>query len=97
MEHTMTVIKEDIVSQLMKEINLDKNKAKYLIESLLKIVKGTLASGEDVLISGFGLFQVRHKRARVGRNPKTKIEYEISERKVVTFYPSKVFRKEMNP
>jgi integration host factor subunit alpha len=76
---------------------LTRIKQKNLFESLLKIVKRALASGEDVLISGFGLFQVRHKRARMGRNPKTKTEHEISERKVVTFDPSKVFRKEMNP
>jgi integration host factor subunit alpha len=92
----MTVIKGDIVRDVMRKFNLDQKKSKYLIESLLKIVKGTLASGEDVLISGFGLFQVRYKRARMGRNPKTKEAYEISERKVVTFYPSKVFRKEVN-
>ena len=93
----MTVVKEDIVREAVRKLNLDQSKAKKSIDSLLKIVKGTLASGEDVLVSGFGLFQVRHKRARLGRNPKTKEAYEISERKVVTFYPSKVFRKEMNP
>jgi integration host factor subunit alpha len=93
----MTVIKDDIVSQLMKEINLDKNKAKHLIETLLKIVKDTLAYSEGVFVSGFGQFQGRYKKARAGRNPKTKEEYEISERKVVTFYPSKVMRKKMNP
>jgi integration host factor subunit alpha len=93
----MTVIKEDIIREVMKEINLERSKAKHLIESLLKIVKGTLASGEDVLISGFGQFQVRHKKTRMGRNPKTKEEHEISERKVVTFYPSKVMRKEISP
>lgn len=93
----MTRIKDDIVSQLMKETNLEQNKAKHLVESLLKTVKGALASGEDVLISGFGQFQIRHKRARMGRNPKTNKEHEISERRVVTFYPSKVFREEMNP
>jgi integration host factor subunit alpha len=91
----MTLIKEDIVREVVRGNNLDQNKAKNLIESLLKIVKGTLSSGEDVLISGFGLFQVRHKRARVGRNPKTKETHEISERRVVTFYPSRVFRKGM--
>jgi integration host factor subunit alpha len=93
----MTIIKDDIVNDVMKKTKLDQRTAKNLIESLLKIVKGALASGEDVLISGFGHFKVNYKRARMGRNPKTKEAYEISERKVVTFYPSKVFRKEMNP
>ncbi|MBT4288635.1 MAG: integration host factor subunit alpha [Deltaproteobacteria bacterium] len=93
----MTVTKDDIVNGVMKKTKLDRNIAKNLIESLVKIVKGTLASGEDVLISGFGQFQVRHKWARMGRNPNPKEAHEISERKVVTFYPSKVFRKKMNP
>ena len=44
----------------------------------------------------YDVIMTRH-RARMGRNPKTKEAYEISERKVVKFYPSKVFRKEMNP
>jgi nucleoid DNA-binding protein len=48
------------------------------------------------MISGFGEFKVKHKKVRMGRNPKTKIAYEISERKVVTFHSSKVLRRVMN-
>ena len=91
----MTVVKEDIIRDVMTKVTLDRNTASNLVESLLRLVKAPLASGQDVLISGFGEFMVRHKKARIGRNPKTKVEYEISERKVVTFYPSKVFRKEI--
>ncbi len=93
----MTRIKEDIIRDVMTKITLDRKYAKNLVESILNIVKTTLQSGEEVMISGFGYFKVRHKKARVGRNPKTKVAYEISERVVVTFYPSKVFRKELNP
>ena len=92
----MTRIKEDIIHDVMTKVTVDRNTASNLVESLLKLVKAPLASGQDVLISGFGEFRVRHKKARVGRNPKTKVEFEISERTVVTFYPSKVFRKELN-
>ena len=49
------------------------------------------------MITGFGEFRIQHKKACIGRNPKTKVEFEISERKVVVFDPSKVFRREMNP
>jgi len=92
----MTKIKEDIVRDVITTLSLDHKAAKNLIGTLLRIIKDTLASGEDVLISGFGEFKVRHKKARIGRNPKTKIEYEIAERKVVTFSPSKILRKELN-
>jgi len=92
----MTIVKDDIISEVMTNLSLDHKPAKHLVESILRSLKDKLASGNDVLISGFGEFKVRHKKARIGRNPKTMVEYEISERKVVTFYPSKVFRKEMN-
>jgi len=91
----MTRIKEDIIRDVMTKITLDRKYAKSLVEAILKIVKESLATGEEVMISGFGYFKVRRKRSRVGRNPKTKVPYEISERTVVTFYPSKVFRKEL--
>jgi integration host factor subunit alpha len=92
----MTRIKEDIIRDIMTKITLDRSTARNLIESLLRIIKDTLASGDGVMISGFGEFKVRHKKARMGRNPKTKVAFEISKRKVVTFHASKVFRREMN-
>ncbi|MCP4298771.1 MAG: integration host factor subunit alpha [Proteobacteria bacterium] len=92
----MTRIKEDIIRDVMTKITLDRKYAKSLVESILDIIKQSLKDGEEVMISGFGHFKVRHKSSRVGRNPKTKISYEISERTVVTFYPSKVFRRELN-
>ena len=92
----MTRIKEDIVREIMTKKTLDRKEAKKLVESLLTIIKDSLSAGDDVLISGFGQFRIKHKKARVGRNPITKVEYEISERTVVTFYSSKVFRQEMN-
>jgi integration host factor subunit alpha len=92
----MTRIKEDIIRDVMTNVTLDRNTAKKLIESLLRSVKETLASCDGVMISGFGEFKIRHKRARMGRNPKTKVAHEISERKVVTFHSSKAFKREMN-
>jgi integration host factor subunit alpha len=92
----MTTIKEDIVHAVMKKTKSDRNTARNLVESILKHIKNSLASGDDAMISGFGNFKVTHKKARMGRNPKTKTEHLISERMVVTFDPSKVFRKEMN-
>ncbi|MDX2470701.1 MAG: integration host factor subunit alpha [SAR324 cluster bacterium] len=92
----MTRIKEDIIRDVMQKITLDRKYAKNLVEAILDIMKDTLEEGEEVMISGFGQFKVRRKNPRMGRNPKTKESYEISERTVVTFYPSKVFRKELN-
>ena len=90
------MIKEDIIKSAMVQFSFDRQKAKALVESILSIIKENLAEGENIMISGFGQFKVRQKNPRVGRNPKTKENFEISARKVVTFYPSKVFRKEIN-
>jgi integration host factor subunit alpha len=92
----MTKIKEDIIHSVTKKINVERSTAKKLVESILELIKKALSSGDRVMISGFGDFKVVHKNARIGRNPKTNKEYDISERKVVVFKPSKVLRKEMN-
>lgn len=92
----MTLIKDDIVNNVMKKTKTDRSTVKNLTELIHRNIKNTLASGDRVMISGFGDFKVVHKKARIGRNPKTKVTYEISERKVVTFSPSKILRKEMN-
>ena len=80
----------------MNKTKSDRSTARNLVESILRHIKNTLASGDRVMISGFGDFKVVHKKARIGRNPKTKVIHEISERQVVVFSPSKILRKEMN-
>jgi integration host factor subunit alpha len=92
----MTIIKEDIVRDITTKIKIDRNLAKSMVELILRTIKETLASGNRVMISGFGDFKVVHKKSRIGRNPKSLVTYEISERKVVVFSPSKILRKEMN-
>ena len=66
----MTRIKEDIIRDVMTQITLDRNTARNLVEGLIRLVKDTLATGDGVMISGFGEFRVKHNRARMGRNPK---------------------------
>jgi len=67
-----------------------------LVERLLEIIKQTLESGEDVLISGFGKFYVKDKRKRRGRNPQTGQDLLLVERRVVMFKCSAVLRNKMN-
>lgn len=92
----MTIIKDDIIHNVITKTKIDRNIAKILVETILRLIKETLASSNRIMISGFGDFKVVHKKARIGRNPKTLVTYEISERNVVVFSPSKVLRKEMN-
>jgi integration host factor subunit alpha len=72
-----------------------KQSAEY-IELLLEIMKSTLASGEDLLISGFGKFQVKNKKERRGQNPATDEDLILPPRKVVTFKCSGRLRDQIN-
>ncbi len=92
----MTLTKADIVNRLYKSEMFKKTDAVKYVETLLEIIKSRLESGEDVLISGFGKFCVKDKRARRGRNPHTGEDLMLGPRRVVTFKPSGVLRKKIN-
>ena len=92
----MTLTKADIIETVYNELDLSKNRSTELVEQLLEIIKHTLASGDDVMISGFGKFQVQDKRQRRGRNPATGESMMLSPRKVVTFKCSRKLRDKIN-
>ena len=92
----MTLTKAQTVDRIRDEIGFTRNECTELVESLLEIIKSTLESGEDVLISGFGKFCVREKRKRRGRNPATGDELILASRKVVTFQCSGKLREKVN-
>ena len=81
----MALTKAQIVESVQNHIGLPKNRSSEIAETLLEIIKDTLASGEDVLISNFGKFCVKEKRERKGRNPATGDDMMLEPRKVVTF------------
>ena len=78
------------------QLGLGRQESRQIVEKLLKIMKDTLSQGDDLLISGFGKFSVRQKKARQGRNPQTKESIILSARKVLVFKPSGVLRKRIN-
>jgi integration host factor subunit alpha len=92
----MTLTKIQIVESIHNEIGIPKNKSTELVETLLEIIKRTLASGEDVMISGFGKFCVKEKAERKGRNPATGDDLMLEARKVVTFNCSGKLRDRVN-
>ena len=75
---------------------LSEKKSVELTETLLEIIKSTLESGEDVLVSGFGKFCVQHKRERKGRNPATGRDMVLPARRIVTFKWSGRLRDKLN-
>ena len=75
---------------------MPKNKSSIIIESLIEIMKKTLESGEDVLISGFGKFCVKEKSDRRGRNPATGNDLMLDARRVVIFKCSGRLKEKVN-
>jgi integration host factor subunit alpha len=92
----MAITKEKLTILLQDRLGISRQEARQLVERFFKIMKGTLSQGEDLLISGFGKFSVRQKKARRGRNPQTKENLTISARKVAVFKASGVLRQRLS-
>jgi integration host factor subunit alpha len=92
----LTCTKTTIIEKISEKKDLSPSEAKDTLETLLEIMKSTLASGEDIMISGFGKFLVNEKAPRKGRNPATGKEMILKKRKVVTFGCSGGLRDEIN-
>ena len=92
----MTLIKFQIIDAIAEQTGFTKNKSTETVETILELIKSSLASGEDVLISGFGKFCVKKKRERKGRNPATGGDMVLAPRRVVTFRCSGILRKHIN-
>ena len=89
----MALTKADIVESIKEQLGFTKNQSFETVETLLEIMKKTLESGEDIMISGFGRFRVKEKAERKGRNPATGGDMMLAPRKVVTFKCSGMLRK----
>jgi integration host factor subunit alpha len=92
----MTLTKEDIIKSIYNQCGLSKTKSDKVVEAILETMKGTLESGEDVMLTRFGKFSVRKKNARRGRDPATGNDLMLEARRVVTFRSSPVLRAKMN-
>ena len=92
----MTLTKADIVEAIVEQNGFTLKKSTDTVETLLEIIKSTLESGEDVLLSGFGKFCVKQKEARRGRNPSTGEPMMLPPRKVATFKCSGKLRDKIN-
>jgi integration host factor subunit alpha len=92
----MALTKEKLITLLQTQFDMSRQESRGMLERLLEIMKDSLAQGEDLLISGFGKFSVRQKKARRGRNPQTKENLILAARKVVVFKTSGVLRDRIN-
>ena len=91
-----TVTRADIADTVSDEIGLSRKDAGEILDMVIDEIKGELISGKDVKISSFGSFLLRKKNARIGRNPKTGVEAEITPRTVISFRPSQNMKMSVN-
>ena len=92
----MTLTKAQVVNSVSSRLGFPKDRSVELVESLLELMKKTLGTGEDILISGFGRFCVKRKKERRGRNPKNGEDIMLRPRRVVTFRCSGLLRNRIN-
>lgn len=92
----MSLTKEKIINDIYNHVGLSKTRSRIVVESLFELMKQTLESGENLLVSGFGKFIVRPKSERRGRNPQTTEDLRLRARRVVVFKTSGVLRKKIN-
>lgn len=92
----MSLTKADIIDSIYNQCGFSKSMSIELTEAILDIIKKTLESNEDVLISGFGKFCVNGKNERRGRNPATGEDLILGSRRVITFKCSGKLRDKVN-
>jgi integration host factor subunit alpha len=92
----MTLTKETLIQSLYDQCGLSKQKSGTLVDATFELIKKTLESGDDVLLSGFGKFYARKKAARRGRNAATGEDLTLDARRVVMFKSSPVLREKVN-
>lgn len=92
----MALTKNELIAKVIEETEFTKKAATQTVEQLMDIIKSTLASGEDVMVSGFGKFCVKKKNQRKGRNPSTGDDMMLDARNVITFKCSGKLRDQMN-
>ena len=88
--------KADIAEKIHTKIGLSKKESSDMLESMISIMKNTLETGEDIMISGFGKFEVKQKKDRKGRNPQTGEAMTIDARRILTFKPSNLLKQAIN-
>ena len=92
----INLTKKDLVNMIYMQVGFSKQITENLVEEFFSIIVSNLCKKRKVKISNFGTFLIRSKNSRIGRNPKTNEEKEISKRDVVLFKPSKEFKELLN-
>jgi integration host factor subunit alpha len=88
----MTITKADLATLLHENLGVNKREAAEIVMAFFDEISSELEKGETVKLSGFGVFCLRNKNSRPGRNPKTGEMIPVSARRVVMFHPSHILK-----
>ncbi len=92
----INLTKKEIINSIYMQLGFSKKVCENLLEDFFSIIINQLILNKKVKISNFGTFILRHKKSRLGRNPKTLEKAMISERNVILFKPARELRKFIN-
>ena len=96
MAEQQTLTRADLCEAVHEDVGLSRQECASLVERTLELIVESLERGETVKLSGFGVFQVREKRARMGRNPKTGEPAAIHPRRVISFRASQIMKSKVD-
>jgi len=88
--------RKSLTNKIYRDLGFSKNFSSKIIDSFFENLVSELIQSNKIKISSFGTFKVRNKKERIGRNPKTKIEAKISQRKIIKFTPSSLIKRKIN-
>jgi len=88
--------RKDITNRLHSRLGISRNLLGNILDDFFESLVTELIIKKKIKISSFGTFEVKNKKERIGRNPKNKIEFKISPRKIVKFKPSDIIKKKLN-
>ena len=91
-----TITRADLVECVFNRIGLPRSECSSLVEAVIQAIGDAAVRGENIKLSSFGTFVIRHKKQRLGRNPKTGEEVPITPRRVMTFKASNILRARVN-
>ncbi|TAF13524.1 MAG: integration host factor subunit alpha [Alphaproteobacteria bacterium] len=91
-----TVTRADLSHAVYQELGVPLSEASDMVDAFFEEISEALAKHEEVKLSSFGTFGIRHKKARIGRNPKTGVEVVITPRSVLSFTASNLLKKRIN-
>ncbi len=91
-----TLTRADLGEAVHRKVGLSRTESADLVNAVIDMISDALVAGQQVKLSSFGTFDVREKRERIGRNPKTGEEVPITPRRVLVFRPSQIMKKTVN-